>query len=651
MSELNEQQGAQGESTYWERPGSRSRERKGRSNSPNSSSQNKPANLKFDAHSTRRQPSPPNIRKSISPTTQRTMSQMKLQQTQEEINDEKDEKAIVKLMKSTLPKFSDQRDWEVAMFELSLVLDRVWPYKDQMDILKYMDDERKWTTYPPGLEIRADRIIYFALTLSAEKDSYAKLQIVASCTANAVPSVMKNEGKKLYQMFKSLFTMATLHQATLPIVRKQFHAIKMNDNESVLKYTSRVDILVATLEKLGERVSTSAWIYAMGNGLPQKFKDSKEGVLYSKHGYHTVMEVKAHLLSEEAILTSSNETAQEQISKENENEIALKIANNPDTSKELALYSNKKGGKSKGNKGKGKGGNRNWNQENNWQNKTNNWQQNGKGKSNANNGNSLQKTSWCDICQKDSHTTEICYKNPNRVGGIQPNSYWCDIHQAYGHSTDYCPENGFNKANQWQQPQKGQPNKGTKGKGKGSKGGNRNIKGQNFPSDYSAEQASSAVHQETPTTTNGEWWNNVELASFHKDNATDTAFTATESERAANLSPEQAEDERLAYVDLFIIAIIKQIDRYQAYTIEPTLEGANEINEHDLYITNAETDLDEQSIIELNQFKNLIRYNEQRTQMITKLRKDSDKAMPNSSAMLISKTERNDDSDNAMPNF
>ena len=77
MSELNEQQGAQGESTYWERPGSRSRERKGRSNSPNSSSQNKPANLKFDAHSTRRQPSPPNIRKSISPTTQRTMSQMK----------------------------------------------------------------------------------------------------------------------------------------------------------------------------------------------------------------------------------------------------------------------------------------------------------------------------------------------------------------------------------------------------------------------------------------------------------------------------------------------------------------------------------------------------------------------------------------------
>ena len=89
--------------------------------------------------------------------------------------------------------------------------------------------------------------------------------------------------------------MATLHQATLPIVRKQFHAIKMNDNESVLKYTSRVDILVATLEKLGERVSTSAWIYAMGNGLPQKFKDSKEGVLYRNGSKSTPIKRRSYL--------------------------------------------------------------------------------------------------------------------------------------------------------------------------------------------------------------------------------------------------------------------------------------------------------------------------------------------------------------------
>jgi hypothetical protein len=116
----------------------------------------------------------------------------------------------------------------------------------------------------------------------------------------------------------------------------------------------------------------------------------------------------------------------------------------------------------------------------------------------------------------------------------------------------------------------------------------------------------------------------VELASFHKDNATDTVFTATES------------------------------------TIEPTSKGANKINEHDLYITRAETYLDEQSIIELSQFKNLTRYNEQRTQMTTRLTNeeksktpeettterndDSNQAMPHSSAMLISKTERKYDS-------
>jgi hypothetical protein len=38
----------------------------------------------------------------------------------DEENDEKDEKSIVKLMKSTLPKFSSEADWEMAIFELGL---------------------------------------------------------------------------------------------------------------------------------------------------------------------------------------------------------------------------------------------------------------------------------------------------------------------------------------------------------------------------------------------------------------------------------------------------------------------------------------------------------------------------------------------------
>ena len=40
--------------------------------------------------------------------------------SKEEENDEKDEKSIAKLMKSTLPQFSNEVDWEMAIFELGL---------------------------------------------------------------------------------------------------------------------------------------------------------------------------------------------------------------------------------------------------------------------------------------------------------------------------------------------------------------------------------------------------------------------------------------------------------------------------------------------------------------------------------------------------
>jgi len=61
--------------------------------------------------------------------------------------------------------------------------------------------------------------------------------------------------------------MTNLHQASLPTVRTAFYSITQKDNETVLVYSSRVDIIVSTMAKLGERVSTGAWIYALGNGL------------------------------------------------------------------------------------------------------------------------------------------------------------------------------------------------------------------------------------------------------------------------------------------------------------------------------------------------------------------------------------------------
>jgi hypothetical protein len=63
------------------------------------------------------------------------------------------------------------------------------------------------------------------------------------------------------------------------------------------------------MTKLGERISTGAWIYALGNGLRIEFRECKDGILYNKDGFSTVMSVKIKLLSEEAVLTSQTKKA------------------------------------------------------------------------------------------------------------------------------------------------------------------------------------------------------------------------------------------------------------------------------------------------------------------------------------------------------
>ncbi len=95
----------------------------------------------------------------------------------------------------------------------------------------------------------------------------------------------------------------------MPTVRAEFYAITQKEGESILKYTSRVDVIVATMAKLGERISPGAWIYALGNGLRLEFRECKDGILYNKDGFSTVMSVKTKLLSEEAVLTSQTKKA------------------------------------------------------------------------------------------------------------------------------------------------------------------------------------------------------------------------------------------------------------------------------------------------------------------------------------------------------
>ena len=73
---------------------------------------------------------------------------------------------------------------------------------------------------------------------------------------------------------------------------------------------------------------------------------------------------------------------------------------------------------------------------------------------------------------------------------------WCDICYTTGHTTNYCYDNP-NRTNRG----KGKPNGQTKGEKGNNNKGNRQWKSQNFPADYKAEQATPALHDETPSTT------------------------------------------------------------------------------------------------------------------------------------------------------
>ena len=186
-----------GAQTFWNRPP------QGRQRRQTSKYLLKPKAKKANVKQSSRSPSP-TTSQSLSQSSKVTIvspsrSAPKMPpKSKEEENDEKDEKSIAKLMKSILPKFSNEVDWEMAVFELGLLLDRIWPHKDELDIADYMTSSTYRRSFSGDMENRADRLIYFALTLSAKKDSYAKMQILASCHKDAVPCVMKNEGKKLH---------------------------------------------------------------------------------------------------------------------------------------------------------------------------------------------------------------------------------------------------------------------------------------------------------------------------------------------------------------------------------------------------------------------------------------------------------------------
>ena len=109
-----------GDQTYWNRP-TVGRPRKLPSKYPNLKPKVKVTKAKSSTRSI--SPTPSNassVSTVISPS--RSVHQQATTSRDEE-NDAKDEKSIVKLMKSTLPQLSNEADWEISIFELSLILD------------------------------------------------------------------------------------------------------------------------------------------------------------------------------------------------------------------------------------------------------------------------------------------------------------------------------------------------------------------------------------------------------------------------------------------------------------------------------------------------------------------------------------------------
>jgi hypothetical protein len=173
----------------------------------------------------------------------------------------------------------------------------------------------------------------------------------------------------------------------------------------------------------------------------------------------------------------------------------------------------------------------------------------------------------------NGHSTDWCFDNPYRTGGPPiPTSrtWWCDSRNSYGHTSDTC----WAKNPSPNSKGKGKP---STPKGKGNKGqqGDRKWKSPNFPAAYSTEQATPALHDESPSKhTTDEWWEGKDIGSscFESNN---------ESDQAANLDNEYDDAEIAEEIDFHFLAIIQNQERQNAYLLAPTAEKLFEFNEHE----------------------------------------------------------------------
>ena len=77
---------------------------------------------------------------------------------------------------------------------------------------------------------------------------------MASQHEDAVPRVKMNKGRRLFQLFQSIFLQKSKDQANLPKALSTFNSLKMEKKESAKDYIARVDMAVSDLALLNERV-------------------------------------------------------------------------------------------------------------------------------------------------------------------------------------------------------------------------------------------------------------------------------------------------------------------------------------------------------------------------------------------------------------
>ena len=466
----------------------------------------------------------------------------------------------IKLDKIKITPFSDAKDWESTIFELKLILKQVW--KDtSIDIHRYINEPKYATSLSSTAALlKADELIYYILSVGSVRGSFARNLIMAAQSSTAQPHIPENQGLALLEYFNSVFLATEEHATSLPLAQKKFHSLKQNSKESASAYISRVDLAVSSLTKLHEPVSANTWIYALINGLRPEYSETRNGVLFARPGFDTVIAVKTSITNEEMVLNTTkglDPNGNDSNAKHKSPDTAFSVNEHKDKD---CHYCGKKGHiqpdcrKKKADLQKGKG------KQNSPKGKANKGQK-GKSKSKGRGRGSPHWNNW--------------------------STNWNDSSQS---SAPHWNNNTFND-----QPT-GKGNKGRKGNDKGQ-GRGQNWTG-NFPSDYNGSYANFTNDTSSEHSSQSTQWNSWRNPTTDPD----TGFAIFESEY------NESDDAMYDALDLHFIALFRQMERRQLLLARSSPQAIEEIALHDSYIDAAAQTLSPKAYALVQSFRALIGY-------------------------------------------